>query len=270
MVEGSTAVRPALLVGWLAALVAVIVGFTALGGGALAAPALTDPAGWGAWADGRDPVVATAAVLRLVVLALAWYLLGTTLVGALARLARWGALVRVADVLSVPAVRRVLQASVGAGLAATVVVSSSGLPAPAGPAPQGPTISAAAGQASSAGMDVLPPPGLAPVPTAPTEAAAPVPVAPLPPEPAESPASADTADAAEDLVTVAPGDHLWAIAERHLAAVRGVDVPEAEVAAYWVRLVEANRGRLVDPDDPDLVLPGQRFVLPALDRASTP
>src|SRR5690606_28188979 len=99
-------------------------GFTALGGGALEAPALSEPASWGAWADGRDAVVATAAVLRLVVLALAWYLLGTTLVGALARVARWGALVRMADLLSVPAVRRVLQASVGAGLAATVVVSS--------------------------------------------------------------------------------------------------------------------------------------------------
>ena len=37
------------------------------------------------------------------------------------------------------------------------------------------------------------------------------------------------------------------------------------MAAYWRRLIEANRGRLVDPDDPDLVLPGQRFVLPALD-----
>ena len=72
-------------------------------------------------------------------------------------------------------------------------------------------------------------------------------------------------DDEQDLVTVAEGDHLWAIAERHVRQHAG-DADDAEVAAYWRRLIEANRGRLVDPDDPDLVLPGQRFVLPSLDR----
>jgi hypothetical protein len=35
--------------------------------------------------------------------------------------------------------------------------------------------------------------------------------------------------------------------------------------AYLHRLVEANRDRLVDPANPDLVHPGQVMVLPPID-----
>jgi nucleoid-associated protein YgaU len=38
--------------------------------------------------------------------------------------------------------------------------------------------------------------------------------------------------------------------------------PEREVARYWRRLVEANRDRLVDPGNPDLLRPGQTLTLP--------
>jgi nucleoid-associated protein YgaU len=34
---------------------------------------------------------------------------------------------------------------------------------------------------------------------------------------------------------------------------------------YWAQLVDANRDRLVDPDDPDLLLPGQVLVLPPVE-----
>ena len=59
-----------------------------------------------------------------------------------------------------------------------------------------------------------------------------------------------------------PGDHLWSIAEREVTLRIGSDVTDAEVARYWFRLIEANRDRLVDPDDTDLILPGQELVLP--------
>lgn len=319
------------LAAWVAALVAALVAFTAMGSGPLAAPALTDPGSWSAWAAGRDPVIATAAVLRLVVLLLAWYLLGVTTVGAAARLARLTAMVRIADALSVPVVRRVLQSSLGVGLATAVAVSSTPV---TGARPGGPPPMMAAAAAQDVAEDVagptpprmrpLPPrePAAAPspghddsgppsMPSPPREAPAPLPTSPLPGDPAptapptpdeprptlndrtdgtdatdgpghtdgvaetgspsvtgvvatggdpEAPPQADgTADAAT--ATVRPGDHLWSIAERHLAA-RDTPPTEDQVADYWRRLIEANRDRLVDPTNPDLILPGQQFALP--------
>lgn len=58
--------------------------------------------------------------------------------------------------------------------------------------------------------------------------------------------------------TVRTGEHFWSIAQQ-VVADRGVDVA---VGQYWRLLVEANRSRLVDPDDPDLLYPGQVLVLP--------
>ena len=39
---------------------------------------------------------------------------------------------------------------------------------------------------------------------------------------------------------------------------------DAEVVPYWRELIAANRDRLRDRDNPDLVFPGQVFVLPAV------
>jgi hypothetical protein len=111
------------LLGFVAALLAGLVVFHALGGGALAPPPL-DPAGWAGWAAARDPVLAAVALLRLVVLALLWYLVGATAVGVLARLARSVRLVRVADALTIPAVRRVVRSGLGVTLAVGMVANA--------------------------------------------------------------------------------------------------------------------------------------------------
>jgi nucleoid-associated protein YgaU len=65
---------------------------------------------------------------------------------------------------------------------------------------------------------------------------------------------------------VVPGDNLWTIARDQLAEARGgADEPILhKVAAYWLRVVEANRDRLVS-GDPDLIYPGERTVLPPVD-----
>ena len=61
------------------------------------------------------------------------------------------------------------------------------------------------------------------------------------------------------------GDSFWTIAEETVADARAGAAPsEAEVTAYWRRLVDANRDRLAAPANPDLLLPGQRLVLPAV------
>lgn len=81
--------------------------------------------------------------------------------------------------------------------------------------------------------------------------------------------SADTAAPDDEAETgeagtwdVAEGDHFWAIAEQTLQDAWGRVPTDTEVAPYWRDLVEANRERLLPPDDPDLVYPGQQFVVP--------
>ena len=90
----------------------------------------------------------------------------------------------------------------------------------------------------------------------------------LPDEPAPT-APDDRADIAADAGllerhhhTIAAGDHLWGVAERTLLGRTGTAPAPAEVVDYLGRLVAANRGVLAVPDNPDLVFPGQVFVLP--------
>ncbi len=59
---------------------------------------------------------------------------------------------------------------------------------------------------------------------------------------------------------VRPGDSLWAIACRTLAADRATPPSNSEVDRHWRLIYEANRG--VIGDDPDLIFPGQRLSLP--------
>lgn len=265
------------LVAWVAALSVAVVTFTAMGAGQLAAPALTDPGSWAGWADGRDPVVATAALLRLVVLALAWYLLGVTIIGVVARVVRVAAMIRVADALSLPVVRRVLQSSLGVGLVAAVAVSSAA-PANLRAGPD-PVLAGAAQDAQE--MDAPAPPRMRPLPPREASAVTPppredrtaAPVAPTPTtpsadttppdvQPSDVQPTTETHEAAT--VTVRPGDHLWSIAADHLGAHADQPPSDDQVAAHWRRLIDANRDRLVDPANPDLILPGQQFVLPSL------
>ena len=86
---------------------------------------------------------------------------------------------------------------------------------------------------------------------------------PTPALPAGEPAEGalGTGQAADYVVEA--GDHFWRIAERTIAAALGREPVEAEVGAYWRRLVDANVDRLSDPTNPDLLFPGQAVVLPA-------
>lgn len=65
-----------------------------------------------------------------------------------------------------------------------------------------------------------------------------------------------------DVVVVAPGDHLWAISERHLEAGLGRRPDDEEVAPYWRSVIELNRNHLRS-GDPDLIYPGEEILLPA-------
>jgi Tfp pilus assembly protein FimV len=104
-----------------------------------------------------------------------------------------------------------------------------------------------------------PPPTTAPLRT-PTAQPPVVPlVPPAPPAPLPTPTSGATH-------TVTPGEHLWSIAAGQVATATGrppADLAPADVAPYWLRVVEINRPRL-DSRNPNLVYPGEVVELPPL------
>lgn len=295
------------LVVWVVALVAGTTLFHAMGDGPLAAPPL-DPSTWSAWVAGRDPLVATVAVLRLVVLGLSWYLVGATSIGILARLLRAARLVRLADALTVPALRRLLQGALGVSLATAMVTAATPqLPTHDGAdvAPSTATLaldSESDDEVSLASRADRPDPADRAGQVTLTAAGAeqdevalahagqdrPLPLDLLELD-AERP-SADADDAAADATrpvsddtgsvddvddgqlddhVVVEGESLWSIAYATLVAGTDAEPSDAQVADYWQRVIEENRDRLDDPDNPDLIFPGQRFALPTLDGAET-
>ncbi|TVR18752.1 MAG: LysM peptidoglycan-binding domain-containing protein [Nitriliruptor sp.] len=333
---------------WCAALAGGTALVHALGTGSLAAPP-TDPATWGTWLGGREPLVASMALLRLLVLAVCWYLVGVTSVGLVARLLRATRLLRIADALTLPPVRRLLQQTLGVALATAMVAS---VTSPGGGAVSTPpTVRLAAAAAEDDGstpdgslgggqgpvtstgdgspsvtlrglpyppiagrpgpdatvVDPVEPGNSAPDaavsppirPSAPTRPLSPAqPLAPatvlLPwqvgsepgaagdregtdhPEAPSAPTSANaptapsaptaptapTDDPGPVTHTVRTGESLWRIASAQLTQEHGRSPSDAEVVPYWRELIERNRDRLPDRDDPDLILPGQVLLLP--------
>jgi hypothetical protein len=204
------------------------------------------PARWEQWWGAREPLDAVAAVASLLaVVALGWLVLvavvhlGATLWG-LGRLRR-----STAGLL--PPLLRMLVAAAALGTATTGTT-------PVGAAPQP---AAVADAAPASPPDDVPPTMVRLDPPS-TAGAAGVPRDAPPPAPGPS----DIPGAASLRVRVEPGDHLWGIAASRLRLALGEEPDTEQVRPYWAALVEANRDRLVDPDDPDLLLPGQELVLP--------
>ncbi len=67
-----------------------------------------------------------------------------------------------------------------------------------------------------------------------------------------------------DEITVAPGDTFWSIAEDTLTDAWDRTPTTAETRRFWQQLVDTNRDRLLPPHDPNLIHPGQVFLLPSI------
>jgi hypothetical protein len=258
------------LVCWLGLLGVATAVLVLIGRSGLRTPSVLEPAAWPAWASGRDPLDIAFAVLRLVGLAAAWYLVGATTIGTLARLLRWARLVEVADALTVAWVRNLLQGALGLGLATAAVTGATISPAMAGgdSAAGGPSVMAEAPvSAAVSGVAIS-----AHVPNSESETMRQLPPAIAPETVArgDHPGSHTGGDpvAKASSYTVRPGDHFWSIAERALLDAWGRAPSDAEITPVWKRLIAANRDKLVDPGNPDLLLPGQDLTIPALPTVS--
>ncbi|MFV0252332.1 MAG: LysM peptidoglycan-binding domain-containing protein [Beutenbergiaceae bacterium] len=160
--------------------------------------------------------------------------------------------------LGAPVARRLLAASIGGALAATLAITpamattdepSAGQPTPTATDPASPLAEDLGWGAAPA-----PPAPIAPSPTAPPPTG-PAP-APTPPASAPSNPAADTTPApGSQTYTVRPGDSLWRIAADHLA-----DPSTAQIAAAWPSWYQVNIDTI--GAEPDLIHPGQVLHLP--------
>lgn len=229
-------------------------GLHLLGSGSLAAPPLMGGSrALQRWLEAHQPAAGTFAVLRLCALAVGWYLLATTVVAVVLRLSGADRAAVVADALSLPGTRRLVRAVAGLSLAASAVTAATSLTAAPGPAGASPLGDPDAGIT----MRRLPDePGVVMPPPPEEEVEEEVVMRRLPDEPA-------AATPPEHHRRVRAGDHFWSVAEEVLAGAWGRSPTDGETTPYWSRLVEANRHRLVDRDNADLLFPGQLLEVPS-------
>ncbi len=215
---------------------------------------------WG-WLQAAPLGDALAGILRWTMLALAWWLLASSVLYSVARLSKVPALIRGTGWLTVPFVRFAVDRALVVTLAASTVVG-----ARAGAAfaqtPTGPPVARATVSAS-------PTPGWngAKASVASRATALPVvdTVALRSPEPATASLGAPPLAAARQC-EVQVDDNLWSIAAAHLAEVTGQDASSlgaGDIASYWWGVVDANRATLRS-GHPNLLYPGEVVVLPAV------
>lgn len=187
----------------------------------------------------RDPADLLAVLLagaRWVALGCAWYLASVTVLSTAGAVVGWRPLRRLDAVVTLPAVRRLVRAGLGATLAVGISLGP-GAAAAAAPGPPG-----ASGQpAPLAQLDEVP------------GRTAPPPV----PETVEVAARSGSH-------VVQEGESFWSIAADLTAAELGGTPDDAEVFERWVELIDVNRDRLHVPGDPDLLLPGQELRVPGV------
>lgn len=227
---------------WLLGLGAAGVALRAAATGHLAPPPLgTD--GLADWAARRHPAAISIALVRLVAEVAVWYVAAVSALHAASTALHLVGGHRLADAIAVPAVRRAVRAGLGLGLAAA---SSVGGRDPA-------AVDVRADARSEAPLALaVPADGRRGTATMRPQAVEPAAagVARMAPLPASW--------------TVDRGDSLWSIAEELLADAWQRPPSDAEVDPFWRALVERNRGRLVDPGDPDHIEPGQVLEVPPL------
>jgi hypothetical protein len=255
------------LLAWTAALVLGLRALHTLGAGTLDVP-VTSVQDLSVWLDRTSPEVMAVALVRMGALVTGWYLAVCTLALALirpfgrTRLA--GAAIRVSPAI----VRRVVSGGGGLGLAAGALLGAVPYPTIAAASPVEPTQSPGPATATmTRSAQENPTAVMIRLPAEDGPPAAPARRAPGPdPTPAAAPVRPGPADMAGAPPSpnwiVEAGDSFWSIAVGLVSPSRDGAPSDRQVIGYWRRLVDANRTRLLDPDNPDLLVPGQELLLP--------
>lgn len=224
------------------------------------------------WISLNPPEDTLAAILRVVALGCAYWLLISTLAYFAASLTRVPRLIAAVEWATLPAVRRLADRAAAMTLTAAALVGPAA-PALADHAPPSivfdiedgvPTPRAADDHETSIEPPGVNGPGYTPTPAGRSDqqdsrqevdTATDLPSA----EPSEGPSEGSIHE-------VVRGDNLWCIAQTHIERTVGADVPTADVAAYWRVVIDANRGELIS-GDPDLIYPGEMVFLPSIEGA---
>ena len=212
----------------------------------------------GRWLEQTPSEDVLLAGLRLAALVAAWWLLGSTLLYVGARVTRMHGAARALSWATLPVVRRWADRAAAVSILAA---STLGAARPAGAEPPPTTTAPSAVVVDVDHRDRSTRPDLPPATTSPPPGGTRPPVVPIAPF---TPAPAPTAPGAEGTHTVTAGEHLWSIAAAAVAARTGrsaEDLSPADIASFWVRLVERNRAR-VRSGNPSLVYPGEVLELP--------
>jgi nucleoid-associated protein YgaU len=217
------------------------------GHGTLAGPRVDGWASVEVWYDAVGAATAAVATLRLLAIGLAAWLLLCAVLQLAGTFSPLRAIRPVADVVSPQGLQCLARGAAGLALTAVLV----GPPAPVDPA----------GTAVMEALDEEEPATTSTTtdPTTTTSSTSPPAVPASGPAPAEGPGPAARPSPAPDVVVVERGDSFWSLAVDAVAD----DPARGEVGDYWRRLVTANRARLVDPTNPDLLYAGQVLSLPA-------
>jgi hypothetical protein len=242
------------LIALLGAEIGAVVGLVGLGG---RAPFAIPRHHLDVWWQTTPPADALVAILRVVAVVGVGWLLTTTAAYVVARLTRLPRAIRAVGWATSPLIRRTVDAAlaasiaVGAGLT-PAAAHAAGTPPPATSVRDGHAGALMSLPAAPAAPAARPPTTATPTTATPTTAAA-----PTRSEVATTPGAATT-------VVVEAGDNLWSLAAAQLAIATGrgrADVPDGEVAPYWVAVCELNRALLLS-GDPNVIEPGERVMLP--------
>ena len=233
-----------------------------LGRGALSTPPVDSWTEFQRWLGERSTAEAAIAALRATAGVASCYLGIVSALTIAANVLSFDQLEQLARSLVPRSLRPLIGLAVGAGVATAAV--SMTVPRDATPT-QIATVTLEAPTDATATMYFVTEPATTSIVTTLAPATAPPATLPTPstaPAPVPSTVSPAPPVAAPQTWTIAPGEHLWAVASETLADSWHRAPTDAEVAPYWRELIETNRSRLIDPGNPDYVLAGQTFVLP--------
>ena len=200
-----------------------------------------------AWYRTVGPGAATLAAVRVVALVVALWLVVACVLQLVAAVPVGRVLRPLADRVAPAGLRWLAGASLSTGL----LVAS-------------PLIGGGSDGPGTATMHPMPDEGPTTSTTSPTSTTTTTAVTGVPAVPATPGAPAAVEPGLDDYV-VSRSESFWSIAADRMAeALRRPPTPR-EVQAYWERLIEVNRERLVDPGNADLLYAGQVLALPPVE-----